>query len=130
VESSANQRRIVYASGIGRVHYCRTCGQPEASCVCASRKQAGASVAPGVAPNDGFVRVAFERKGRRGKPVTLLTGLPPDPDTLAELARALKQLCGTGGTVENGVILLQGDQRDKAHARLTQLGYKVKRVGG
>jgi translation initiation factor 1 len=121
VESSANQRRIVYASGIGRVRYCRTCGQPETSCVCASRKQTGASVAP----NDGFVRVAFERKGRRGKPVTLLTGLPPDADTLAELARALKQLCGTGGTVENGVILLQGDQRDKAQARLTQLGYKL-----
>lgn len=126
MESSANQRRVVYASGIGRVRYCRTCGQPETSCACTSRKQAGASAAP----NDGFVRVVFERKGRRGKPVTLLTGLPPDPDALAELARSLKQLCGTGGTVENGVILLQGDQRDKAQARLTHLGYNVKRVGG
>jgi len=126
VESSANQRRIVYSSGIGRVRYCRVCGQPETTCACASRGQAGASATP----NDGFVRVAFERKGRRGKPVTLLTGLPADPGALAELARSLKQLCGTGGTVENGVILLQGDQRDKAHARLTQLGYKVKRVGG
>ncbi len=126
MESSANPRRVVYASGIGRVRYCRTCGQPETSCACASRKQAGASAAP----NDGFVRVAFERKGRRGKPVTLLTGLPSDPDALAELARSLKQLCGTGGTVENGVILLQGDQRDKAQVRLTQLGYKVKSVGG
>jgi len=122
----SSQRRVVYASGIGRVRYCRACGQPETSCVCASRKQMGASATP----NDGFVRVAFERKGRRGKPVTLLTGLPPDPDTLAELARSLKQLCGTGGTVENGSILLQGDQRDKAQTRLTQLGYKVKRVGG
>ena len=122
----SSQRRVVYASGIGRVRYCRACGQPETSCVCASRKQMDASATP----NDGFVRVAFERKGRRGKPVTLLTGLPPDPDTLAELARSLKQLCGTGGTVENGSILLQGDQRDKAQTRLTQLGYKVKRVGG
>ena len=126
MESSANQRRVVYASGIGRVRYCRTCGLPETSCVCTRRKQADASAAP----NDGFVRVVFERKGRRGKPVTLLTGLPPDPDTLAELARSLKQLCGTGGTIEDGVVLLQGDQRDKALARLTQLGYKVKRVGG
>jgi translation initiation factor 1 len=126
VEASASQRRIVYASGIGRVRYCRTCGQPETACACASQRQTGASAAP----NDGFVRVAFERKGRRGKPVTLLTGLQSDPDTLADLARTLKQLCGTGGTVENGVILLQGDQRDKAYARLTQLGYKVKRVGG
>ena len=126
MESSANQRRVVYASGIGRVRYCRACGQPETSCECASRKQIGASAAP----YDGFVRVAFERKGRRGKPVTLLTGLTLDTAALAELARSLKQLCGAGGSIENGVILLQGDQRDKAQARLTQLGYKVKRVGG
>jgi translation initiation factor 1 len=122
----SSQRRVVYASGIGRVRYCRACGQPETSCVCASRKQASASATP----NDGSVRVVFERKGRRGKPVTLLTGLPLDADALAELARSLKQLCGTGGTIENGTILLQGDQRDKAQTRLTQLGYKVKRAGG
>jgi translation initiation factor 1 len=76
------------------------------------------------------VRLGRETKGRRGKGVTTVSDLPLDEAGLLELAATLKQRCGTGGTVRDGTIEIQGDQRDRLAAVLEGLGYRVKRVGG
>jgi translation initiation factor 1 len=69
-------------------------------------------------------------KGRKGKGVTLITGLPLENDSLKELAKKLKQKCGTGGTVKNGIIEIQGDHRQLLAEHLNLLGYKAKKAGG
>jgi translation initiation factor 1 len=76
------------------------------------------------------VKVGRETAGRRGKGVTTVFDLPLDDDGVWELAALLKQRCGTGGTVKDGRIEIQGDQRERIVAELEKLGYKVKRVGG
>ncbi len=76
------------------------------------------------------VRVGRETKGRRGKGVTLIWDVPLDEAGLQELATKLKNRCGTGGTVKDGQIEIQGDQRERITTELESLGYKVKRVGG
>jgi protein-tyrosine phosphatase len=75
-------------------------------------------------------KVGRETAGRRGKGVTTVFDLPLDESGLRELAGTLKQRCGTGGTVKDGHIEIQGDQRERIVAELENLGYKVKRVGG
>src|SRR4051794_27940469 len=75
-------------------------------------------------------KVGRETAGRRGKGVTTVFDLPLDEDGVRELAALLKQRCGTGGTVKDGRIEIQGDQRERIVAELGRLGYKVKRVGG
>ncbi|MEN8007865.1 MAG: translation initiation factor Sui1 [Candidatus Krumholzibacteriota bacterium] len=101
---------------------CPECGRPAADCVC-RKKSAGA-------PADGVVRVSRETKGRKGKGVTVVTGVPLAGLELADLAKQLKSRCGAGGTVKNGVIEIQGDHRDKVVAELQQRGWNVKRSGG
>ncbi len=76
------------------------------------------------------VRLGRETKGRRGKGVTTVSDVPLDEAGLLKLATKLKDRCGTGGTVKDGVIEIQGDQRDRLAAVLEGMGYKVKRVGG
>jgi protein-tyrosine phosphatase len=76
------------------------------------------------------VRLGRETKGRRGKGVTTVSDMPLDEAGLLELATKLKDRCGTGGTVKDGVIEIQGDQRDRLAAILEGMGYRVKRVGG
>ena len=77
------------------------------------------------------MRVGRETKGRKGKGVTVITGVPLAGDALAELARRLKQRCGSGGTVTDaGAIEIQGDHRDALVPELARLGYTVKRSGG
>ena len=79
---------------------------------------------------DGVVRVGRETKGRKGKGVTVITGLPLADDELARLATRLKKRCGSGGTVRDGLIEIQGDHRDLLVTELDGLGYRVKRAGG
>ncbi|MBT8042052.1 MAG: stress response translation initiation inhibitor YciH [Pontiella sp.] len=79
---------------------------------------------------DGIVRVGRETKGRKGKGMTVVTGIPLHPEGLKDLAKTLKQKCGTGGTVKGRTIEIQGDHRDLLMAELQQLGYTVKRAGG
>lgn len=79
---------------------------------------------------DGIVRIRRETKGRKGKGVTTIQGLPLGEDDLKNLARRLKQLCGSGGSVKQGVIEIQGDQREVVKAELEKLGYTVKLAGG
>ncbi|HEV8058404.1 MAG TPA: hypothetical protein VGP68_00905 [Gemmataceae bacterium] len=77
-----------------------------------------------------IAKVGRETAGRRGKGVTTVFDLPLDEPRLLELAAVLKQRCGTGGTVKEGRIEIQGDQRTRIAAELEKLGYQVKRVGG
>ncbi len=74
--------------------------------------------------------MALSSKGRKGKKVTLVSGLPLDEAALEDLALALKQICGSGGTVKDGQIEIQGDHRDRIMAQLQSRGYKPKRAGG
>jgi len=76
------------------------------------------------------LKVGRETAGRRGKGVTTVFDVPLDDDGVKNLAAILKQRCGTGGTVKDGRIEIQGDQRERIVAELEKLGYKVKRVGG
>lgn len=87
---------------------------------------------PAKPPKSHTVKVGRETKGRRGKGVTLVSELPPrlGEAGIAELAATLKNRCGTGGTVKDGVIEIQGDQRDRVTQELERLGYQVKRAGG
>lgn len=78
----------------------------------------------------GSCEVSRETKGRKGKGVTLVTGVLLAEDGLQKLATELKRRCGAGGTVKDGVIEIQGDHRDLLVAELTQRGYTVKRAGG
>lgn len=111
---------IVYSTEQGRM--CPECGQPVAGCTCSQR----------AAPprGDGIVRVGRETKGRRGKGVTVITGLGLDGAGLSALAKQFKQRCGSGGTVKEGVIEIQGDHRDVLVQELEKQGYTVRRSGG
>ena len=79
---------------------------------------------------DGVVRVGRETKGRKGKGMTVITGIPIHPEGLKSLAKELKKKCGTGGTVKGGTIEIQGDHRDLLVDELKTMGYIVKKVGG
>ena len=79
---------------------------------------------------DGFIRIRRETAGRNGKGVTTLTGFELPAAELQTLAKQLKQLCGTGGTVKEWTIEIQGDQREKLKAELEKRGFKVKLAGG
>lgn len=72
------------------------------------------------------VRIRLDTKSRRGKAVTLITGIPHCPEAIEDLAKKLRTICGAGGTVEGHDILVQGDHRARVAAKLTELGYKVK----
>ena len=110
----------VYATGVGAI--CPGCALPAGSCSCRAAREPARS--------DGIVRVARETKGRNGKGVTLITGVPLAAAGLASLAKDLKQRCGTGGTVKDGVIEIQGDHRGRLIEELQSRGYRVKRTGG
>jgi len=83
-----------------------------------------------ITASDGFAKVRRETKGRKGKGVITITGLGLDAKALKDLAKKLKKICGTGGTVVNDVIEIQGDQRDVIKIVLEKEGFKVKFIGG
>jgi translation initiation factor 1 len=112
---------IVYSTEHGRM--CPACGKPVSVCVCRQEKKAAPA-------GNGIVRVGRETKGRKGKGVTVVTGLPLDEQGLRKLATDLKRRCGAGGTVKGNTIEIQGDHRDLLVADLTQRGYTVRRSGG
>lgn len=91
-----------------------------------------APAAPGLPPTKQTARIWRDSKRRRGKTVTVIGGLQHDDATFEELLRNLKKSCGAGGTYkpEDGEIEIQGDHREAITARLLQMGYKVKAVGG
>jgi translation initiation factor 1 len=107
---------------------CPHCGLPEKRCQCRANPRGVVGIAN--AEGDGIVRVGRSSKGRGGKTVTLVTGIQLPNEELRDLAKALKQSCGTGGAVKGDVIEIQGDQRDTLVAQLEDRGFKVKRSGG
>ena len=111
--------RLVYSSELGRI--CPACGKQAAGCIC--RK-------PMRAAGDGIVRVGRESKGRGGKTVTVITGIPLADEPLKVLAGELKRRCGTGGTIKDGIIEIQGDHRELLVPELEMRGYRVKLAGG
>jgi translation initiation factor 1 len=103
---------------------CPACGRPAAACACRDQK------AREIPEGDGVVRVSRETKGRKGKGVTLITGVLLDQAGLQRLAKQLKRRCGAGGTVKNDTIEIQGDHRDLLLEELQKRGYTVKPAGG
>lgn len=116
--SKKNQGGLVYSTETGRM--CPDCRQPINACSCKM---------PERPVGDGIVRVSRDSKGRGGKVVTLVSGVPLADPELKELAKALKQKCGVGGALKEGVIEIQGDQRELLVAELSKRGFKVKSVG-
>ena len=116
-----NQSRLVYSTESGRL--CPQCHRPRADCVCGKD-------APGVPSGDGIVRIQRETKGRGGKAVTVVTGVPLPTTELKALAKKLKQKCGVGGALKDGRIEIQGDQRQMLKAELEKQGFDVKLSGG
>jgi translation initiation factor 1 len=114
------ESKTVYSTEHGRL--CEECSRPIARCECGRTKA--------VPKGDGNVRVGRQTKGRKGKGVTLITGLPLDENELQGLAKELKRKCGTGGTVKNGVIEIQGDHRSMLVDELKGRGYPAKLSGG
>lgn len=110
---------LVYSTEFGKA--CSKCGKPSKSCTCGKGQPQ--------MPNDGIVRISRQTKGRKGSGVSLVTGVPLDGKELKNLAKKLKQKCGTGGTIKSGVIEIQGDHRDILNQELTRLGYTVKLAG-
>ena len=119
-KKSANGSGLVYSTEHGRT--CPKCEKSVAQCSCGQKKIP--------AKGDSIVRVSRETKGRKGSGVTLVTGLPLAASELNALAKQLKQRCGSGGTVKNGVIEVQGDHREVVIAELIRLGYQAKKAGG
>lgn len=111
---------LVYSTEYGEM--CPKCREPIAKCVC------GRNVALPV--SDGIVRVSRETKGRKGKGVTLIKGLTLDALALVQLGKQLKTACGSGGTVKDGVIEIQGDHCERVIELITKQGWVVKRAGG
>jgi translation initiation factor 1 len=112
---------LVYSTDGGRT--CPACRRPVAACACKRAQPAPRG--------DGQVRVSRENKGRGGKTVTLVRGLVLDADALAALGKRLRSACGTGGTVKDGVIEVQGDHAERVVALLQAEGIaNVKRAGG
>ncbi|MEH6824352.1 MAG: translation initiation factor Sui1 [Motiliproteus sp.] len=110
---------LVYSTDQGRM--CPGCAQAVAQCCCGQET---------VPSGDGVVRVSRETKGRKGKGVTLISGVPLASAELKQLAKKLKQRSSTGGAVKEGVIEIQGDQRDLMVELLQAEGYRVKKSGG
>ena len=123
--------RLVYSTDGGRVTHCPICGQPYKRCRCdQATVEAPTKLIDAPRKSDGIVRITRDRKHRGGKTVTVISGVPVNGDALAALGQQLKKLCGSGGTVKDGTIEIQGDHCDKVQAKLTAMGYKVKRAGG
>ena len=113
--------RLVYSTEVGRV--CPACSKPQAQCSC----KLDAAVVPAT---DGTVRVSLETKGRKGKGVTVIKGVPLGDKELALLGKQLRSACGSGGTTKDGIIEIQGDHCVSVILTLEKLQFSVKRVGG
>ena len=119
-KNKKSNSRLVYSTDSGR--RCPQCQRPVIDCVCGKDRPA--------ALGDGIVRLHRETKGRGGKAVTIIKGLPLERSELKTLAKALKQKCGVGGALKDDNIEIQGDQRNLLKEELEKRGYVVKISGG
>ncbi len=112
--------RPVYSTSLGRL--CPQCQRAVAACVCGQQRPAYSG--------DGIVRIHKDSKGRGGKTVTVISGIPLDGEALKELTKQLKKRCGVGGSSHEECIEIQGDQRQLIKAELEKRGFTVKLAGG
>ncbi len=115
---------IVYSTEYGKM--CPKCGRAVSACICRTSFPCNSPEEK----NDGIVRISREKKGRKGKGVTIIRGIPLAPLELSTLAKCLKQVCGSGGTIKAGIVEIQGDHRDQLIEFLKKEGWSVKRSGG
>ena len=116
--------RLVYSTESGKI--CTSCQKPLPECTCKkkkSRSQTNIKI-------DGIIRIKREVKGRKGKIVTTASGFQINADELKNLAAQLKRQCGTGGSVKDGVLILQGDHRNTLITELKNRGFEAKFAGG
>ncbi len=112
---------LVYSTEGGRM--CPACRQPLDACACKAK--------PGnLDKGDGIVRISREIKGRGGKAVTVIRGVPLAAAGLADLGKRLRAACGSGGTLKDGVLEVQGDHVERVTTLLKAQGWVVKRAGG
>lgn len=111
--------RLVYSTDAKE---CPKCNKRLDKCKCNTTKQSP--------PKDSVVRISRQTKGRKGSGVSLITGIPLDGNELKILAKQLKTKCGTGGTVKDGIIEIQGDHRQTLLDELKKKGWTVKLAGG
>ena len=117
--SVKNNTRLVYSTDAAGK--CRVCGWPQRGCQCSTQRTSTAPV-----PARIVARLRLEKSGRGGKTVTVVHGLPENGEFLKELSQELKRACGTGGTIVEGGVELQGDLRERARDVLVKRGYVVK----
>jgi len=115
----ADNVRTVYSTATGGT--CPKCGWPQRDCKCSSQFAREAAV-----PAKIVAKLRMEKKGRGGKIVTVVDGLPQNAAFLKELSQELKRACGTGGTAADGAVELQGDLRDRVRELLLKKGFVVK----
>ena len=116
--------RLVYSTETGGI--CPKCQSPISACKCKKQRPEPKSQIK----SDGIIRIRREAKGRKGKTVTTITGFDLDNKALNLVAKQLKQHCGTGGSVKDGVVIIQGDHRDTIKSFLEGQGYKVVKLAG
>jgi translation initiation factor 1 len=124
----SDESRLVYSTETGRM--CEECGKPAAKCTCRKKKKKPERPTPNLDKGDGVVRIQRETKGRKGKTITAVHGVPLPEAELKDFAKQLKNRCGAGGTVKDGVIEIQGDHRDLLVSEIREQGYTVKLAGG
>ena len=118
--SNRANARTVYSTGAGRI--CAGCGWPADGCTCSSRRRH----ADEPVPARPVAKLRMEKKGRGGKTVTVVDGLPRNTAFVKDLTSELKRVCGTGGTAGDGAVELQGDLRDRVREVLQKKGFVVK----
>jgi translation initiation factor 1 len=116
--------RLVYSTETGKI--CPSCQKPVSECTCRKKK----SISQTNIKYDGIIRIKREVKGRKGKTVTTVSAFQLADDELKSLAAQLKRKCGTGGSVKDGIIIIQGDHRDALLSELKKQGYTAKLAGG
>ena len=119
-----NNSQLVYSTDSGKI--CPLCQKPVSECTCKKKKSRSQTDIK----SDGIIRIQREVKGRKGKTVTTVSGFQLDDDELRSLAAQLKRKCGTGGSVKEGIIIIQGDHRDALLSELKKQGYTAKLAGG
>lgn len=116
-----NENPIVYSTEFGRI--CPECGRPKDKCVCKTNNLP-------VKTGEKHIRIWRETKGRKGKTVTLVVGLPLNETGLKDMLSDLKRQCGSGGSVKEGVLEIQGDHREAILTVLKKKGFNPKLAGG
>ncbi len=117
---SASENGIVFSTEIGKM--CPDCNQPIKACTCKQQKT--------IEEGDGIVRIGRETKGRKGKGVTIISGLALDSLELKKIAKHLKSKCSSGGTIKGNIVEIQGDHRTIISEELKKKGWTVKLSGG